>query len=387
MFTYFLAMVITVVLLTSTSIGQDLSSHQGTLLLGAFLIPIYTSFRIDLLAGFLVLFGIYCLCFTAAIRSSGGYPTGLRRLFTGSTQKKLPNWLVVMPVASSALLMVVLAVTLAQNAVGVSTGSLPPLEPYQFLYTLAYAPPLEEAMFRISALGLLVAFRVVWSSPLSPSGENVHTATDAVSEVNCKNCSAPLSLKEGEQVATCSYCGHTLAVGAAPLLQPKLSLTPQQRSMPRLIALSFLFPEKAKMEAGLPTFGSNGWRGFHWTEWLFLVLTSVGFGLEHLLSHVGWEAGKVVTAALSGLALGFAYLAYGAYASILLHWFFNVYFEVYSLSATLLGGLFVTLEGLIALIAFVAGAIGIIAGIAWLASGQHGGSETTYMIPNTSPSA
>ncbi len=380
-------MVLTVVLLASTPIGQDLLKNQGTLVLGAFLIPIYTPFRINLLGGFLALFGIYVICFVAAVRSNGGFLTGLRGLFTGSTQQRVPNWLVVMPVASSALLLVVLAVTLVQSAVGVSTGSLPPLEPYKLLYTLAYAPPLEETMFRISTLGLLVALRVVWSSAPTPFGGNVGTMPSFVSETRCKNCGAPLNPKQGEPVATCRYCGYAEVVGEAPASQPRLSPILRQRSTPRLIVLSFLFPEKAKSEAGLPTLNSNGWRAFHWTEWLVLILTSVGFGVAHLLSNVGWEAGKVVTAALSGFALGLAYLSYGAYASILLHWFFNVYFEVYSLGSTFIGGAFVTVEVLVGLLVLASGAIGIVAGIARLASGEQGGGETTYMTPSTFPPA
>ncbi len=337
--TYLIAMAIAVVLLFSTSIGGDLSSHQGTVILGAFLIPIYTPFRIDLLAGFFVLFGIYVLCFASAARSNGGYLAGLRGLFNGSTQRRLPNWLIVMPVASSALLLVVLAITLAQSAVGVSTGSLPTLEPYKLLYALAYAPPLEETMFRISTLGLIVAFRVIWSSLLPD-----------------------------------------------PSLEPRLGPLQRRPNLSRLIILSFMSPEEAKNEAGLPTFTNNRWRAFHWSEWFFLILTSAGFGLAHFLSGVGWEAGKITTATLAGLALGLAYLAYGGYASILLHWFFNVYFDVFSLGSTFLGGIFVALDGLTALLVVATGIIGIAAGITWLLSGPPKGNQTTYMIPSTSSS-
>ena len=335
-FTYVLAMALTVLLLTSTSIGSDLAGNQGHLILGAFLIPIYTPIEINLLAGFLALLGIFVLCFVVAAKRDGGFLTSLRHLFTlAPNGKRLPNWLVVMPVASSALLLLILAVTIIQDTVGIPTGSLPQLEPYQFLYILAYAPPLEETMFRISTLGLLVALRTVWSSPLAQAG--------------------------GE------------AVGA------------RQHGTAGLVALSFLAPDSAKSAAGLPSFKEARWRSLHWTEWLILIITSVGFGLAHILSGVGWEVGKLVPAALSGFALGLSYLLYGAYADILLHWFFNVYFETYSLSSTLIGGVFIPLEGVIGLLAFVAGGIGTVAGIAWLSSGQHRVDETPYMIPSTPP--
>ncbi len=336
-FTYVLAMALTIVLLTSTSIGQDLASNQGRLVLGAFFIPIYTPIQVNLLASFLGLFGIFVLCFVVAARYNGGFVLSLRHFINPAPQeRKLPNWLAVMPLASSALLSFVLAITIIQGTVGVPTGSLPPLEPYQLFYTLAYAPPLEEAMFRISALGLLVTLRVIWSNPVARTTDQT-------------------------------------------------GLGPRKHSLARIISLGFLAPESAKREAGLPTFTDAGWHAIHWTEWLILVGTSVGFGLAHVFSGAGWEAGKVLPAAVSGFALGISYLLYGAYANILLHWFFNVYFEAYTLSSTMLGGAFVVLEGLIGLLAFVAGGVGIVAGIVWLSSGQHHAGETTYMVPSASP--
>jgi hypothetical protein len=38
---------------------------------------------------------------------------------------------------------------------------------------------------------------------------------------------------------------------------------------------------------------------------------------------------------LSGLALGYVYLRYGAYAPVLLHWFFNYYFGAFDLASRL----------------------------------------------------
>ena len=318
-FTYFLAMALIVLLITTTSIGQDLASHQGHVVLGAFLIPIYTPVEINLLVGFLGLFAIFILCFVAAARNNGGFPRSLRQFLVPSPREnKLPNWLVVMPIVSSALILLVVALVLIQDTAGLQTGSLPQLDPYQLLYTLAYAPPLEETMFRISTIGLLVALRTVWSNPTQ-------------------------TLDQTDQ-------------------------SPRKRNLFRIIALSFLSPEAAKGETGLPTFKESGWHSLHWTEWLILLVTSAGFGLAHLLSGVGWDAGKVLPAAISGFALGLSYLLYGAYASILLHWFFNVYFEAYSLSSSLLGGLFVQLEYLIYLLTYVSGALGAIAAIAWLSS-------------------
>jgi hypothetical protein len=328
-------MALTILLLGSTSIGQDMASHQAHLILGALLIPIQTPFEINVLASFLVFFAIFVLCFAAAAKYSGGFLANLQQLLTpASREKGLPNWLFIMPILSSALLIIVVIVTGLQDAAGIPTGSLPTMEPYQWLYILARAPPLEETMFRITTLGLLVAMRTLWWQPLAST--------------SASNGSVPTS--------------HRTA---------------------RIITLSFLAPETAKREVGLPTFKNSGWRTIHWTEWLVLIMTSVGFGLEHVLSGAGWELGKVAPAAISGFALGLSYLLYGAYASILLHWFFNVYFEAFSLSASLLSGAFIPLEGFIGLLAFITGGIGIIRGIVWLLSGQHHSDETTYIIPST----
>src|SRR5437867_8158753 len=94
-------MALTVLLLVSTSIGQDLFNHQGHLVLGAFLIPIYTPIEINLLAGFIGLLAIFTLCFFAAAKNNGGLLAGLRGFFVSSEKRNLPNWLVIMPLIRS----------------------------------------------------------------------------------------------------------------------------------------------------------------------------------------------------------------------------------------------------------------------------------------------
>ncbi len=325
--TYFLAMAISIGLLAFTHIGQDLLNHEGPLRLGAFLILIDTPFRIDLLVSFLVLMGIYIVCFGTALKSNRGYLSSLRNVLNGSPQRKIPNWFVVMPVASSAILVVVLAISLVLAAFGLPVGNLPQMEPYKFLYNLAYAAPVEEAMFRISTLGLLVTLRVTWSATLTP---------------------VPNS----------------------------------GRGMAGLIALSFLFPDKAKAAVGLPHVADNNWRGLHLSEWFLLILTSVVFGVDHFLANIGWDIGKPVTAALQGFALGLVYLSYGAYASILLHWFFDLYAGIFFVSSEVVGGIFPIIDGIIFLWAVAVGVIGIVAVLSRLAS-ESGASQTSYKTQST----
>ena len=70
-------------------------------------------------------------------------------------------------------------------------------------------------------------------------------------------------------------------------------------------------------------------------EFFTIIGSSLVFGLTHFLSGAGWEIGKISTAMVSGLALGLVYLRYGAYAPILLHWFFNYYFGAFDLASQL----------------------------------------------------
>ena len=296
-----MAMVLGFVLLVSTSIGRDLLEHEGPLVLGVFFIPFRTSMRVNLLTSYIGLMAIYSICFVVAFRAHGGFLQNLRSLSRGSGLPRIPNWLVAMPFASSALLLIVIAITILQDQLGVPTGSLPPQDPYVMLYLLAYSPVLEEWTFRISTIGFAVGLRILVSR-----GTLVH------------------------------------------------------------FPLSFLSPERAKAQAGLPRIADSGWRGLHWSEWLALAVTSIGFGLAHIFAGGGWQTGKVVTAGLSGLTLGICFLAYGGYASILLHWFFNFYFEVFLLGGTLLGGVFDTLGLSVSLLTIAVGILGLVVAVSWI---------------------
>jgi len=330
-FTFFVTMGIVLYLLGGTSIGQDLAGHSAKLHIGAFLILLVTPIRVNALGAFIVLFAIYIGCFVIAFRSNPGFFKSIRNMF-GAPTKDPPNWLIIMPLAASALLLVVVALTIIQDALGVPSGSLPNLAPYELLYDLAYAAPAEETAFRITTLGLLVTFMVLLTNPL-------------------------------KRVAT----------GTKP---------PTTR---RLVLLGLLFPEKAKGEAGLSTVRANGLRGLNTIEWLALIVTSVGFGIAHYTADVGWQAGKVATAALSGFALGLAFLAYGAYASILLHWFFDLYLGTYSVGQMLNAGAFDAATALLILLIIAVGVIGIIGAIAHFVRKTSPTSQTSYIIPGPLP--
>ena len=135
-----------------------------------------------------------------------------------------------------------------------------------------------------------------------------------------------------------------------------------------IAGLSLLSPERAKRKTGLTDFTTNGWRGIHWLEWIFIVVSSVLFGLAHVESGGGtnWGAGKVVTAAVYGFVIAIAYVAYGAYAAILLHWFFDFYFEVAIVGSPILGGVFSLMPYLFSLTALIVGSLSVLVAIAWI---------------------
>lgn len=59
--------------------------------------------------------------------------------------------------------------------------------------------------------------------------------------------------------------------------------------------------------------------------YLAMVITAVIFGVSHVISGGGWEIGKVTTATIAGIALGYLYIRHGFHSAVLGHAFFNVY--------------------------------------------------------------
>ncbi len=276
-------------------------SNERPLFLGIFLIPFRTPLQVNLLLFYSILIAAYAACFIVSFVTHEGFFHGLRTLVNGANGPRVPNWLIVMPLISSALFVVVIFITLLQDTVGASTGSLPRVEPYLTLYSFAYAPILEEWVFRISPLGFVVLLR---------------------------------ALRSDNWVS--------------------------------LFLLSFISPEKAKAKAGLPRVFDAGWKGVHWSEWFALVATSIVFGIAHVVAGSGWEPGKFTTATLSGFVIGLSFLVYGAYAAILLHWFFDFYFVVLSLAREQIGGIFETLDTFVFFVTFAVGSVGLAAIARWL---------------------
>lgn len=61
------------------------------------------------------------------------------------------------------------------------------------------------------------------------------------------------------------------------------------------------------------------------TLYKLVVVQAFLFGFAHILGDGGWEIGKVTTASIAGLYLGYLFLKYGVTSAILGHAYFNIY--------------------------------------------------------------
>lgn len=310
--TYALSFAIASLAIITTNLGQGLLNLNGHLPIEVFLILITGVVPANGFALVLSFMLIFALCFWAAAKDRGGFYRSLAALTRKAKPTTVPNWLVVMPLISSFLLILTVVLSISLNSAGVPVGGLSTTSPAELFASVTYAPVAEEIGFRISVIGLVVVIRTI------------------------------LPLHRGRGLAN---------VGV--------------KTVTERILIALISPDRAKEAAGLPSIGTRGWRGIHWTEWILLIVSSVWFGLAHSLSESGWGPGKAVTAGMTGLALGLVYLLYGAYADILLHWFFNFY--TFTVFGALLGGsysdILVSLALLVSLFLAVAG---FVYAIRWL---------------------
>jgi len=308
---YLISLALGLVLITTGQVALQLQSATSPILLWAYALPYITppANSALIVAGAL---SIYSVCFVKATRSNGGFVQSLRTISKGTRPNSLPNWLALMPIVASGLLIVVLLLGVLQDLFGVSTGSLPTNDPTALVSGLAVAPIAEEIGFRILVLGLVTGILV--------------------------------AMKIGRNIA-------------------------QGTKMPTPVQIGTFFsalvsPGYAKERVGLLSVRTGGLKGIGISEWIFLGITSIVFGLYHILGSSGWGPGKFLTAALSGFSLGIVFLAYGAFADILLHWFFDFYF----LNLPGFSNIFQLSGDLFTLGALALGVWSIILAISWLSN-------------------
>lgn len=279
--TYFVSMVLGLFLFYASPQGLDAASRLvfelplSLLMIANFSIPMGAHVGVFFLAIWL----LYAAAFVLAWLGPPPFTTSVRNPLAPASITR-SNYLVVLPQLSTMVLVAVVLLQALQESAGVQTGGLSFENPVLGFLTVSYAPFVEELSYRITTIGLLDGLHLVWKTRRNPQYQRT------------------------------------------------------KRTI-YLLATAMWKPEKAKESLGLRTIRKNGVRGISWLEWLTLAVTSGAFGAAHYLYGGGWEIGKISTVIISGLALGFVYLRYGAYAPILLHWFFNYYFGTFDLASQL----------------------------------------------------
>lgn len=254
----------------------------------------------------MIVWAFFVVCLIFAWWSRNGFLSSVRNAVTQPLSMSKTNFLYMMPLIAAGLLYSTVLIQQFQTTEGVQTGNLsfpPQTSPYVILINLAFAPLREEFAFRVTSIGIPLGIFLV------------------------------LTYRHDER-----FSG----------LQKRL----------KLILLSMLSPERAKAKMGYKNVGANGFfGGISVLEWILILITATVFGLAHYLLGGGWQVGKVSTAFLAGFFLGIVFVAYGAYASILLHWFFNYYFTVLDMAGSTYGGIFPSISNVVELTNLFAGQI------------------------------
>jgi hypothetical protein len=250
------------------------------------LFPIYLPIGISHGALFATICIIFALCIGTAALTNGGFIRAMRESLSKPISVAKTNFLYLMPLVATGLLYATILISNFQASQGIQTGNLsfpPQTSPYYILLNLAYAPIDEEFAFRITTIGIpLAAFLLI-----------AHRSDPHLAGVK-------------------KWVGFFL--------------------------LTLFSPELAKSRLGQKTVATNGLiHGISPLEWALIFMSSIVFGVAHYISGGGWDIGKVSTAALAGFVFAVMYVSYGAYATILLHWYFDYYFTVLDMASTAYG--------------------------------------------------
>jgi len=309
---YVASLVLGPLLFFYTSEGLKIAARgiQGIPLEIFMTIPITIPIHTDMGSLFAAVWLVFVLCVLAAWYSRGGFIRALKNTLKGPILTARTNFLFIMPLVAAPLLYASVLLQQFQATQGVQTGNLtfpPQTSPYVILINLAFAPINEELAFRITSIGIPLAIFLLYR-----------------------------------------YWNDPKVVGVS--------------NRAKLIIVTMTSPERAKASLGYRNVSDRGLvRGISALEWILILITSAAFGLAHFLLGGGWEIGKVSTAFLAGLVFGIMFVAYGAYAAILLHWFFDYYFTVVNLAESTYGGIFHVFSSVVDLTSIIAGEIVLVA--------------------------
>jgi hypothetical protein len=304
---YLISLALGPVLFYSTSDGMAASAQRihGLYIELFMVIPVPVPIATSMGALFAVILAFFIVCMILAWWDRDGFLNSVRGGLSKSISLAKSNFLFIMPLVASALVAATVIISSFQESQGVQTGSInfPTTNPYVILTELSFAPLDEEFAFRITSIGLIVGLVLLVLYRQDPRIKGL-------------------------------------------------------KNKGKLVLLAMFSPELAKAKLGYRNIRANGFpRGISPVEWILIILTSLGFGLAHYLSGSGWDVGKVSTAFLAGLVFAIMYVSYGAYADILLHWYFNYYFDVLSYAGAAYGGVFNVLNDLANYVAILGGGI------------------------------
>lgn len=311
-FLYLLAIVLGPTLFYFTPEGLSTSMrHLSALPVWFFNKPVFIPIGLDVGVIFLFLWTVFAVSFVAAWKLRENFHKVIRESIARPMEKLFSNCLFTMPIINSMTLIAVVAIQSLQEVGGIPTGTpYLPGEPFLDFFDLSYAAVVEEVGFRVIPIG---AFLIIYL-----------------------------------------------------FLTKKKAATFSLRQKMKLFFTAILFPDRAKRMVGAKTVDEYGFRsGISLGEWGMVIFTSIIFGLVHFNPGVSWEIGKIAPAAIAGLVIGLSYLVYGAQASIIMHWFFNVYTDTYILFSELYP-IVLPFVNTILVITFILGTLG------WLAAATLG---------------
>lgn len=278
-FLYLFAIILEPLLFYLTPEGLTSSAfHLSVLPLWFLNIPIRIPIDLNLGIVFFGLWSIFTLSFVAAWKIKENFHATIKHALTKPAQKLFSNSLFAMPVINSMTLIAVIVISSIQEVGGIPTGTSPITgEPFTDFFELSYSAVVEEVGFRLLPIGFFIFLSLI-------------------------------------------------------LVAKKKELNFSLAQKIKLFFAAILFPEKAKTMAKTKTVTIHGVRnGISTGEWGMLLFTSLVFGLAHFNPGVSWDVGKISSATIAGLIIGFSYLVYGAHTAIIAHWFFNSYTDTYIL--------------------------------------------------------
>jgi hypothetical protein len=278
-FFYLFAIFLGPALFYFTSQGMDTSMGNLSSLPVWFFTIIGFNISVNLNYGvvFLFLWSAFTISFVLAWKQRENFHKIIRESIARPVNKLFSSNLFAMPIITSMTLVAVIVIQSFQEVGGIPTGTPPlPGEPFLDFFDLSYAAVAEEIGFRIIPIGAFLILYFFWVK---------------------------------KKVRASSF-GQRL----------------------KLLITAPLFPDRAKRMVDAKTVDEYGIRGgISLGEWGMVLFTSIIFGLAHFVPSGSWEIGKITSAAATGLVLSLSYLAYGAQASIIIHWFFNAYTDSFFL--------------------------------------------------------